>query len=55
MCIRCKHADAPEPLGYCAVCALQARIEIGAGMKRLAAYLAAWAAFEDWLAAQRRV
>jgi hypothetical protein len=49
MCVRCHEAEAPQPLGLCAPCALNARLEIAAGMKRLSAYLAAWAAFDDWL------
>jgi hypothetical protein len=49
MCVRCHAAEAPEPLGLCTPCALHARLEIVAGMKRLCAYLAAWAAFDEWL------
>jgi hypothetical protein len=49
MCVRCQAAEAPEPLGLCTACALNARVEIVAGLKRLDAYLAAWAAFDDWL------
>ena len=49
MCVRCHAAEAPEPLGLCIPCALHARLEIVAGMKRLCAYLAAWAAFDEWL------
>jgi hypothetical protein len=49
VCVRCQAAEAPEPLGLCTPCALNARLEIVAGMKRLCAYLAAWAAFDDWL------
>jgi hypothetical protein len=49
MCIRCHRADAPEPLGYCTACALNARLEAVGGFKQLTSYLSAWAAFEDWL------
>jgi hypothetical protein len=49
VCVRCLATDAPEPLGLCTACALNTRIEIAAGMQRLSAYLAAWAAFDDWL------
>ena len=52
MCIRCRQAEAPEPLGLCATCAMHTRIEIVEGLKRLAGYLAAWAAFEEWLREQ---
>jgi len=52
MCVRCRQAEAPEPLGLCAPCAMHTRIEIGDGLKRLASYLAAWAAFDAWLREQ---
>jgi hypothetical protein len=48
MCIRCRALAAPEPLGYCAVCALHVRVDATRGFRRLAEYLAAWAAFDDW-------
>lgn len=53
MCIRCRQAEAPQPLGLCAPCAMHTRIEIAEGLRRLAGYLAAWAAFEDWLRERR--
>lgn len=49
MCIRCKTMEAPQPLGYCPVCALNVRIELATGFRHLAEYLGAWAAFEEWL------
>jgi hypothetical protein len=49
MCIRCQEHDAPEPLGLCAACAIQVRLELADGLRRLADYLGAWASFEDWL------
>jgi hypothetical protein len=49
LCIRCHKADAPEPLGYCTACALNARLEAVGGFKQLGSYLSAWAAFEAWL------
>ncbi len=52
MCIRCHAAKAPEPLGLCAACAMHTRIEIIEGLKRLSLYLAAWAAFDEWLREQ---
>jgi len=52
MCIRCHAAKAPEPLGLCGACAMHTRIEIIDGLKRLSHYLAAWAAFDEWLREQ---
>jgi hypothetical protein len=52
LCIRCRAEEAPEPLGLCTACVLHTRIEIGAGLSRLAQYLASWAAFDDWLRAR---
>jgi hypothetical protein len=51
-CIRCGNEEAHEATGYCAPCAIQARIEVLTGMRRLGEYLAAWAAFDDWLRAR---
>ena len=52
-CIRCRSAEAPHPLGYCPACAVHTQIEVAGGLRQVAAYLAAWAAFEDWLRMQR--
>jgi hypothetical protein len=49
MCVRCKRANAPEPLGLCAPCVMHTRVEMSAGFARLDAYLSAWAAFQRWL------
>jgi len=49
MCIRCHNATAPEPLGFCAPCAMHVRIEVGDGFRRFAGYLEAWAAWHAWL------
>ena len=49
MCIRCRQAEAPQPLDYCAACALEARAEVSAGLQRLERYLERWAAFDKWL------
>ena len=49
MCVRCKRASAPEPLGLCSSCVMNTRVEVLAGLERLDEYLAAWAAFERWL------
>jgi hypothetical protein len=52
MCIRCRKAVAPVPLGYCMVCSLNVRLELAGGLDRLAVYLSGWAAFADWQDAQ---
>jgi hypothetical protein len=49
MCIRCGEADAIGELGLCESCAIPTCIEYLTGLERLEGYLAAWAAFEDWL------
>jgi hypothetical protein len=49
MCIRCQEAEAPGSLGLCAACAINTRVEVTDGLKRLTSYLVAWAAFEEWL------
>jgi hypothetical protein len=49
MCVRCKKASAPEPLGLCASCVVHTRIEVCAGLALLNDYLEAWAAFDRWL------
>ncbi len=49
MCIRCRQVYAPEPLGLCAVCVIQTRIELSDGFRRLTRYLGAWAQFATWL------
>jgi hypothetical protein len=54
MCIRCRKVDAPQPLGFCTACALNARLEVVSGFGRLEAYLASWAAFGEWLRARHR-
>jgi hypothetical protein len=51
-CIRCREAEAPRQLGFCAGCAAAAEQEASGGYDRLAEYLGAWAAFDEWL--QRR-
>lgn len=48
-CIRCGDVEAPQPLGYCAACAVATRLELVEGLKRLSAYLSSWAASDDWL------
>jgi hypothetical protein len=54
MCIRCRQTEAPQPLDYCAACALQARTEVSEGFLMLERYLERWAAFDSWLEAHDR-
>jgi hypothetical protein len=53
MCVRCRSAKAPEPLGLCGACVMHTRIEVNAGFALLDEYLAAWAAFDHWLDERR--
>ena len=48
-CIRCNDGSAPEPLGLCTSCVMYTRVEVSAGLRRLAKYLTAWADFDEWL------
>jgi len=54
-CIRCRGAEAAEPLGLCPACTIAVRVELSGGFKLLGSYLANWAAFESWLADRGRV
>jgi hypothetical protein len=49
MCVRCKSAKAPEPLGLCGSCVMHTRVEVSNGFALFDRYLAAWAAFDRWL------
>jgi hypothetical protein len=51
-CVRCHEAKAPEPEGYCSTCAALSKIEVSEGYRRIQRYLAAWAAFDEWLQAR---
>ena len=48
-CILCKARQVTDPAGYCSSCTIDIRLEAAAGIRRLMVYLAAWAAFRDWL------
>ena len=56
MCARCHTGLTPELFreqdDLCTYCATLTRIEAERGVARLQRYLAHWAAFERWLAAQ---
>lgn len=47
-CIRCGEAPRADEELYCGHCYWLVRIEIGAGIAELVAYLERWAAFRDW-------
>ena len=51
-CIRCGSEEAHDAQAYCAQCAIASRVEVLSGMRRLGDYLAAWAAFDEWLRAR---
>ena len=53
LCSRCGTAPVTEPLGLCGPCVVNVRVECVAGLRRLGEYLAAWAAFDDWLRLHR--
>jgi hypothetical protein len=52
MCIRCNEHETPPDRLYCVHCTFAVRAEVEDGLRRLAEYLAAWAAFEAWDAAR---
>jgi hypothetical protein len=54
MCIRCNEHEAPHDRPYCVHCTFAVRAEVEDGLRRLAEYLAAWAAFEAWDADRTR-
>jgi hypothetical protein len=51
-CIRCGDVQTPDGEGYCTSCLREARAEVFSGMRRLGEYLAAQAAFDEWLRAR---
>jgi hypothetical protein len=48
-CVRCREKDVSGPLSLCADCSIATKDECSSGLIRLGQYLAAWAAFEEWL------
>jgi rhodanese-related sulfurtransferase len=48
MCIRCGENETPPDRPYCVHCMSAVRAEVEAGLRRLAEYLGAWAAFDAW-------
>jgi hypothetical protein len=48
MCIRCNDHETRPDRPYCVHCTFAVRAEVEDGLRRLAEYLASWAAFEAW-------
>jgi hypothetical protein len=48
MCVRCGTPHVSDPLGLCLACTIELRREFYAGLEQLMAYLASWAAFQEW-------
>ena len=48
LCVRCGSSETSESLGLCKDCVVSTRAEVSTGLRRLADYLAAWAAFDEW-------
>jgi hypothetical protein len=55
MCIRCREQEAAPGRPYCVHCTFAVRAEVDDGLRRLAQYLGAWAAFDFWCEAHRTV
>jgi hypothetical protein len=54
MCIRCGENETPPNRPYCVPCTFAVRAEVEDGLRKLADYLGAWAAFEAWCATEPR-
>jgi hypothetical protein len=48
-CVHCRATEVSGPLSLCAECVLATQDECSNGLVRLGRYLAAWAAFDEWL------
>ena len=48
MCVQCGNPQISDRYGFCLACSIELRREFYAGLERLTAYLASWAAFEEW-------
>ena len=53
-CVRCREAEVSGPSSLCAACDDETSEECSKGLLRLGRYLAAWAAFDEWLRAHGR-
>src|SRR3982751_1849555 len=54
MCIRCGEHETPPDRPYCVHCTFAVRAEVEDGLRKLADYLSAWAAFDEWCSARDR-
>jgi hypothetical protein len=52
MCIRCGERETAPDRPYCVHCTFAVRAEVEDGLRKLADYLSAWAAFDAWCASQ---
>jgi hypothetical protein len=48
MCIRCHEHETAPHRPYCSNCIYAVQLEVEDGLRQLAAYLEAWAAFDAW-------
>jgi hypothetical protein len=48
MCVQCGNPQIADRYGFCLACSIELRREFYRGLERLTAYLASWAAFEEW-------
>jgi hypothetical protein len=53
MCVLCGEHNVPPTRELCVHCAFVVRAQVDDGLRKLEAYLAAWAAFERWCAGRR--
>jgi hypothetical protein len=52
MCIRCQENQALSGRPFCVRCTFAVRAEVEDGLRQLADYLAAWAAFDAWVSSR---
>jgi hypothetical protein len=52
MCICCGTAETSPERPYCVHCTFAVRAEVEEGLRKLAGYLSAWAAFDAWATAR---
>ncbi len=53
MCIRCCQVETSSDRPYCVHCTFAVRAEVEDGLRGLAEYLGAWAAFDAWCAGRK--
>ncbi len=54
MCIRCHEQETAAHRPYCISCIFAVQLEVEDGLRQLAAYLEAWAAFDAWYTTHAR-